>query len=202
MLRASWREIRHGSDPGKVLLLSFSLPVLALLCVQALISRAHGNWSATAFPAASILVTATMFELDWRILFGVSLGLHLAIAVVLAAALTFALQLPMFERLQFLSRVVGWRGVADAVRGKLEQEHYGALLVDTREMAAELLYYLRDEPIPLYVWPSGPSPSDQYEMTRAFTAGAPEPVLFVSLKRCPESFAKSFGTFTNLGCRA
>jgi len=58
-----------------------------------------------------------------------------------------------------------------------------------REMAAELLYYLRDEPIPLYVWPSGPSPSDQYEMTRAFTAGAPEPILFVSLKRCPESFA-------------
>jgi hypothetical protein len=111
LLRAS--EIRHGSDPGKVLLLSFSLPVLALLCVQALISRAHGNWSATAFPAASILVTATMFELDWRILFGVSLGLHLAIAVMLAAALTFALQLPMFERLQFLSRVVGWRGVAE-----------------------------------------------------------------------------------------
>jgi Dolichyl-phosphate-mannose-protein mannosyltransferase len=44
LLRASWREIRHASDPGKVLLLSFSLPVLALLCVQALISRAHGNW--------------------------------------------------------------------------------------------------------------------------------------------------------------
>ena len=202
LLRASWREIRHVSDPDKVLLLSFSLPVLALLCVQALISRAHGNWSATAYPAASILVTAAMLELDRRILFGVSLGLHLAIAVMLAAAPAFALQLPLFERLQFLSRVVGWRGVADAVRGKLEQEHYGALLVDTREMAAELLYYLRDEPIPLYVWPSGPSPSDQYEMTRAFTAGAPEPILFVSLKRCPESFATSFGTFTDLGMQS
>jgi 4-amino-4-deoxy-L-arabinose transferase-like glycosyltransferase len=202
LLRASWREIRRPADPSKVLLLSFSLPVLLLLLVQALLSRAHGNWTATAYPAASILVTAAMLELDRRILFGVSLSLHLAIAVMLAAAPAFALQLPMFERLQFLSRVVGWRGVADAVHGKLEQEHYGSLLVDTREMAAELLYYLRDEPTPLYVWPSGPSPSDQYEMTRAFTAGAPEPILFVSLKRCPESFATSFGTFNDLGMQS
>jgi hypothetical protein len=39
-------------------------------------------------------------------------------------------------------------------------------------------------------------------MTRAFTAGAPEPILFVSLKRCPESFATSFGTFTDLGMQS
>ncbi len=199
LLRTAWREIRHASDPGKVLLLSFSLPVLALLTVQAIISRAHGNWSATAYPAATVLVTAVMLELNRRILFGVSLGLHLAIAVLLAAAPAFALQLPMFERIEFLSRVIGWRGVVDAVRGKLAEEHYGALLVDTRELAAELLYYLRDEPIPLYVWPSGASPSDQYEMTRPFIAGAPEPVLFVSLKRCPSIFEKSFGTFIPLG---
>ena len=46
------------------------------------------------------------------------------------------------------------------------EDHYGSILVDTREMAAELLYYLRDVPTPLYVWPSGPMPNDQYEMTR------------------------------------
>jgi hypothetical protein len=36
-------------------------------------------------------------------------------------------------------------------------------------------------------------------MTRPFTAAAAEPVLFVSLRRCPDSFAKSFGTVTPLG---
>jgi 4-amino-4-deoxy-L-arabinose transferase-like glycosyltransferase len=199
LLRAAWREIRNPSDPAKVLLLSFSLPVLALLTVQALLSRAHGNWSATAYPAASILVTAVMIELDRRILFWVSLGLHLAIAVMLAVTPAFALQWPLFERLQFMSRVVGWRGVADAVRAKLAEEHYGALVVDTRELAAELLYYLRDQPIPLYVLPAGPVPSDHYEMTRPFTAATPEPILFVSLTRCPEKFAKSFASFTALG---
>ena len=199
LLRAAWREIRHASDPGKILLLSFSLPVLALLSVQALLSRAHGNWTATAYPAASVLVTAVMLELNRRILFGISLGLHHATAVMLAAAPAFALQLPLFERLQFLSRVVGWHQAADAVRARLASDYYGAILVDTREMAAELLYYLRDVPTPLYVWPSGPVPTDQYEMTRAYTTGAPDPVLFVSLERCPSNFEKSFGEFTHLG---
>jgi 4-amino-4-deoxy-L-arabinose transferase-like glycosyltransferase len=199
LLRTAWREIRKPSDPGNVLLLSFSLPVLAILTVQALLSRAHGNWSATAYPAASILVTAVMLELNRRILFGISLGLHLAIAVMLAAAPAFALQWPLFERLQFLSRVVGWRSVAEIVRTKLAEDRYGTLLVDSREMAGELLYYLRDVPTPLYVWPSGPTPNDHYEMTRPFTAAAPEPVLFVSLTRCHPKIAKSFGEVTHLG---
>jgi 4-amino-4-deoxy-L-arabinose transferase-like glycosyltransferase len=199
LLRAAWREVRHPADQRKILLLSFSLPVLGLLLFEAILSRAHGNWSATAYPAASILVTAVMLELDRQLLFDLSLGLHLAIAVLLAVTPAFAPQLPIFERLQFLSRVVGWRKVADAVRARLAEERYGALLVDTREMAGELLYYLRDVPLSLYVWPSGPSPSNHYELTRPFTSAAREPVLFVSLNRCPPTFTRSFGEFTDLG---
>jgi len=199
LLRTAWREIRRPSDQGKVLLLSFSLPVFALLAVQAVLSRAHGNWTATAFPAATILVTAVILELNRQVLFRISLGLHLAIAVILAAAPAFALRWPLFERLEFLSRVVGWRQAADVVRTKLAEERYGSILVDTREMAGELLYYLRDVPTPLYIWPSGPTPKDHYEMTRPFTAATPEPILYVSLKRCPRSIAKSFGTVTHLG---
>jgi hypothetical protein len=199
LLRTAWREIRRPSDRGKVLLLSFSLPVLALLAVQAVLHRANANWSATAYPAASILVTAVMLELNRQVLFRISLGLHLAIAVMLAVAPAFAPRWSLFERLRFLTHVVGWRDAAEIVRTKLGEERYGSILVDTREMAAELLYYLRDVPIPLYVLPSGPTPKDHYEMTRPFTAESPEPVLYVSLRRCPANFAKSFGVFTHLG---
>ena len=90
LLRTIWRELPKPSDPRKVLLLSFSLPVLGLLVFQALLSRAHGNWSATAYPAASILVTAVMLELNRETLFRVSLALHLAFAVVVPASLAKA----------------------------------------------------------------------------------------------------------------
>jgi 4-amino-4-deoxy-L-arabinose transferase-like glycosyltransferase len=202
LARTAWREITEPQDPRKALLLCFSLPVLAILTTQAVLSRAHGNWSATAYPAATILVTAAMIELERKILFAVSLCLHLAVAVLLAIAPALARQWSLFERVQFLSQVVGWQGVADAVRTKLDQDHYGSILVDSRDLAAELLYYLRDSTdskVPLYVWPSGPSPTDHYEMTRAFASGAPEPVLFVSLKRCPRSVLASFREVTDLG---
>lgn len=199
LLRTAWREIKEPHDSRKTLLLGFSLPVLAILTVQAILSRAHGNWSATAYPAATILVTASMIELNRKILFAISLCLHLVVAVLLAIAPAFALQSPLFERIQFLSQVVGWRGVADAVRAQLAEGRYGALLVDSRELAAELLYYLRDSELPLYVLRSGPVPTDHYEMTRAYGSGAPEPVLFVSLKRCPQSLGQSFAEVTELG---
>jgi 4-amino-4-deoxy-L-arabinose transferase-like glycosyltransferase len=199
LMRAAWREIRRPSDPSKILLLSFSLPVLALLAVQALLSRAHGNWTATAYPSATIFVTAVMFELNRLILFRISLALHLAAAVFLALAPAFARQWTAFEKIQPFSRVLGWRETADAVRVKLSEKPYAAMLVDTREMAGEFLYYLRDVPLPLYVWPSGPVPMDHYEMTRPFTQGAPEPILYVSLKPCPPQFETLFGSFQELG---
>lgn len=73
--------------------------------------------------------------------------------MILAVIPAFASRLPLFERLEFLSRVVGWHRVADVVRSKLAEDRYGSILVNTREMAGELLYDLRDVPTPLYVWP-------------------------------------------------
>jgi 4-amino-4-deoxy-L-arabinose transferase-like glycosyltransferase len=199
LLRTAWRESRAASHSGQVLLLSFSMPVLALLLIQSLLSKAHGNWSATAYPAASILVTQVMLNLGRKLLFRISLALHLVVAAGLAIAPAFARQWPLFEQLRFLNNVVGWRDAADAVRTKLAADNYGSILVDTRELASEFLYYLRDVPTPLYVWPLGPTPTYHYEMTRPFTAASPEPVLFVSLKPCPAYFTKSFGEFVRLG---
>jgi len=100
----------------------------------------------------------------------------------------------LFEDLKFLRSSISWDETSDAVRAKLKQDRYGAILVPDREMAAELLYYLRDLPVPLYVWPRGETPHHHYEMTRPFTAEAPEPVLFVSQRPCPASFSQNFST--------
>jgi 4-amino-4-deoxy-L-arabinose transferase-like glycosyltransferase len=198
-LRTALRAFREKQSDEKILLLSFSLPVLALLLIQALLSRAHGNWTAVAYPAAAMLTTAVMLELGRLVLFRISLALHLAVAALIATAPALAPQLPIFERLQFLSRVVGWHGVADTVRTKLAEDHYGSILVDSREMAAELLYYLRDNPTPLYVWLYQPKPMNQYELTRAMSKDAADPILFVTQRKCPSQVISSFAESERLG---
>jgi hypothetical protein len=115
---------------------------------------------------------------------------------LVAGAPAFAQQWRLFERFQFLRSAIGWHQTADLVRTKLADHHYGSILVDSREMAAELLYYLRDLDTPLHVWPLGPVPHDHYEMTRPFTAASLEPVLYVTLRRCPGRLDRSFGTTT------
>ena len=196
MVRGAYRGIRGSTDASNTLLLCFSLPILAVLLIQALLSRAHANWAATAYPAAAIFVTATLFERGRHLLFTVSLALHLALMVMIATAPAFARTWPTFEQLKFMRSSIGWHDTAGVVRSKLAEQRYGGLLVLNREMAAELLYYLRDQAAPLHVWVRGTTPHNHYEMTRPFEEGAPEPLLLVSLKPCPSSVTRFFAEVT------
>lgn len=54
--RPWWKEDRER------FLIAFILPPLIIILVQAVISRAHANWAATAYPAASVLITAWLFR--------------------------------------------------------------------------------------------------------------------------------------------
>ncbi len=114
------------------------------------------------------------------------------LAAAIATAPAFAHNWPVFEQLKFLRSSLGWEGTAGVVRKRLAEDPYGAVLVGSREMAAELLYYLRDSPVPLYVWQRGGTPHNHYEMTRPFGPSTPEPILYVSLKPCPPRVTGAF----------
>jgi hypothetical protein len=58
-LRTTFRAFRDKQSDDKILLLAFSLPVLALLLAQSLLSRAR-QLDRSFYPAATILVTAVM----------------------------------------------------------------------------------------------------------------------------------------------
>jgi 4-amino-4-deoxy-L-arabinose transferase-like glycosyltransferase len=170
----------HGrTDRRVVLLLAFSLPILILITVQALISRTHGTWTAPIAPAASILVTAWLLERRRHILFKAMVATNaLATAAMLIGS---ALPPGVFPaKSDPFARATGWKDVAASVRERLAKDGYRALAVDGRDLAAELLYYLRDSNVPLFVL-TGNVPT-YFETTRPYRAGAPEPVLFVPLR--------------------
>ena len=195
-----WRCIRGGCEAPERRLLAFSLPVLVLITAQALFSRAFANWAAVAYPAATILVTAVLLRAYPR-LFRISLALHLGAALLIALAPVFA---PAFARLgepqwNPLIRVLGWRELAAATQRLAEAQRAKAILTDDRETMTELLYYLRDVPLPIVVWRRGPVPLDHFEMTRPFTSATPEPLLYATLRQRPEAITRRFGTATLVG---
>ncbi len=62
--RLPGHRLASGAARGRPLpdrlLLAFSVPIIAVILVQAFLSRAHANWAATAYVAASVLVIANM----------------------------------------------------------------------------------------------------------------------------------------------
>ncbi|HVQ11137.1 MAG TPA: glycosyltransferase family 39 protein, partial [Methyloceanibacter sp.] len=198
----AWRAFRRGCEQPECRLLAFSVPVILLLVVQALLSRALANWAAAAYPAATILVTAALLR-DWPRLFRISLWLHIGVGLVITIAPLFAPRITALTGPEWnpYARVIGWRDLAESTRRLAEAQGAKTVLADNREMTAELLYYLRDSSLPIAIWFREDVPRNHFEMTRPFTKASPDPVLYVTLNRT-SSVLKRFDSAEVIGEQA
>ena len=200
---AAWR----GAIPAENrLLLSFALPVLAIVTAQAFLSRAHANWAAVAYIAATVLVTAALVQSrSWGWL-KASFALHLLVLVALGAAVVYAGRFSLPLAGDPFARTLGWKEIAAAASTELENARrsgkpYGSVITDDRALTAELLYYMRSEPTPVLAWRRGSTAHDHYELTRPFGAGSPEPVLLVGLRQDAGAVLDRFAMAEPLGIR-
>jgi 4-amino-4-deoxy-L-arabinose transferase-like glycosyltransferase len=199
----AWRAMRRGCEQPECRLLAFSVPVILLLVVQALLSRALANWAAAAYPAATILVTAVLLHYRQR-LFRVSLWLHLGAALVITLAPLFAPRITALTGATWnpYARVLGWRDLAASTRRLAEAQGAKTVLADSREVTAEMIYYLRGSGLPVTIWFREKAPRNHYEMTLPFTKAAPEPVLYVTLNQGATSVPKRFDSATPVGTQS
>ncbi len=201
----AWRAWRMGVPEADRLLLSFSLPLIAIIVVQALLSRAHANWAAPAYVAATVLVIATMVrDRAWGWLIG-SFALNVAVLVLIAVGTSTAGHLALPVKTDPFARTLGWQDLAAATRAEIANaetagQPFAAVLTDDRAVTAELLYYMRDETTPVLAWREG-APHDHFELTRPFTAATTGPVLLVSLGKDAGPIANAFATSQKIASR-
>jgi 4-amino-4-deoxy-L-arabinose transferase-like glycosyltransferase len=200
-----WRAWRTGLPAPDRLLLAFSLPIIAVITVQALLSRAHANWAATAYVAATVLVVATMArDRAWGWLVA-SFAVNIAVLVLIAVGTTTAGRLPLPVKPDPFARTLGWSDMAVATRDELAKAKaagrpFAAVLTDDRAVTSELLYYMRGEPTPVLAWRPG-APHDHFELTRPFTAATTGPVLLVRLGSGAGGITKAFTTSQEIASR-
>ncbi|OZB17868.1 MAG: hypothetical protein B7X53_05045 [Hyphomonas sp. 34-62-18] len=133
-------------------LLCFVLPVLIFILGQAILSRAHANWTATAYPGAALLL-ALWFSRGKAATLWASLGLNLLVAglfmavTLLPQAATTGLGLDNSAK-----RTRGWEASASQVFAEAERLGATAVLVDEREAWHGLDFYARDRSLPLISW--------------------------------------------------
>ena len=192
-LRA-WRE---GVPEQDRLLLSFALPVIVAITMQAFISRAHANWAAVSYVAATVLVIATMVrDLDWAWMRR-SMVLHAVIVLALVAGTIFAGRFALPNGTDPFQRMLGWRALGEATqaqvtRAREQGQPFSAILAAERSVVAELLYYMRDDDTPVRAWRWGDVPKDHYQLTRPFVGTTTGRVLLVSLGPAPVRVTDQF----------
>ncbi|MCA8927082.1 MAG: glycosyltransferase family 39 protein [Alphaproteobacteria bacterium] len=180
-----WRRLRAEER----VLAAFSFPVLVLMLAQALVSRAHANWAAVAYIAATVLVVGFLLRRGHARWLGLSFALHLVVAVAMmhGAAIAPALGFDPWSRLR------GWRAMGAAVADRIAAMPGAMLTADDRAVIAELLFYVRPQPEWVKLR-SGERASDHYELVSDPARIGDRPVLYVTRNTTPARLSGRFAT--------
>jgi hypothetical protein len=112
----------------------------------------------------------------------------------------FEVRLPFVKHGDLYRQMLGWRALADAVRERAKAEGAATIVTTDRGEVAELLYYLRDDPLAVLVWPRGAVPAHHFEMTRSLVDHPPAgPSLLVTSCAREERLAPFFADIGKLG---
>lgn len=162
------RSRKIYADERFRLLVVFSVPVLVVISVQAFLSRAHANWAAPAFVAATPLVVAWCLDRPSRSwILRTSVVLHVLVAGIVynvdSLAAAFGTRVPPAIDLQ--KRVRGWDKAGLWLRELKADYQDRPLLFDDRKTMATLLYYARPLAWDSRMWNPGGLVQNHYELT-------------------------------------
>lgn len=189
-----FRLPREGMTRAQWFLIAFSAPVLGTILFQALMSKAYANWAALAYVAGTILAVEIMLNRLPQWWLRVSTSIHAVVFAVLLVAVAFSRpgELPLPEGSDPFARMHGAKEVAAEARARLSQGDYQAILVDERQMAALMHYYLRDLDLPIKSWQRGKVANDHFELTRPYQEQRLSPVFYITRNNNPARVVSKF----------
>ncbi len=168
-------------DPVRRWLAVFSVPILAIVSAQALISGANANWAASGHLAALVLAVAVL--LPRPRLLAAGLAINLAVTLALPVAAVYADRWKAGDNL-VLARYVGQSALADRAAEVAHANGLDAIVSGNRGYLAALFYTLRDSGLAIYAEPVAGFPPHHYAQKHPLPPGEGD-VLYVG-RAAPE----------------
>lgn len=163
--------------PMRRALLAFSLPVLLVVCVQALLDRAYANWAVVAYYAGVLVAVPFLLQRAPKLL-SASLVLNTMIAVILPA-LTILAPWPDRAGQPLLQRYLGQAALSRQIIDAAERSGVTTVLAGDRAILADLFHTGRESGLAFRsVAPDG-RPQNYYQQNFAIGPADQGPVLAV-----------------------
>lgn len=173
----------------EVWLMCFIIPPLLVIMAQEIMSRAHANWAACAYPAACVLVAAWVDRVFGRPtsrfkagpVLKAGLALNAVVGLIFAVAWVSPSLADATGASAAMKGVRGWKQTTSELVSVAEANNASAIMVDDRELWHGLDYYGRDiEMPPLRAWQRGPTPRSHAEEEGMLRPGEDRAVLIAS----------------------
>ena len=169
LLWASAGVLRGGATPWQRILFWLSMPVVALITLQALTGKAYANWAALGY-VAGVLLAVWWLRDRWKT------GLRIAFVINGVATVAFPLitVLPDAARLPngnpVLKRHLGRSEISLWAADAAREAGLDIIVTDNRDMVADLFHTLRDRPFTVYARAPAGFPGSYYEQSFALPA--------------------------------
>lgn len=192
---------RFDPDGDARALVGFVAPTLAIVAIQAFISRAHANWAAAAYPAG--LVLAVAFSLDGRArrALGAAVALHLAAGAGFLAALASPSLVDALGAREAAATLRGWAGHGADVAAAAKRGGFETIMADDREILGGLVYYARSDghQARFVAWNSNNRIDDHYEAFHAYDPARDGRALYVTEREDALGVRRRFAGVSLLG---
>lgn len=184
----------HTPSDSTRWLLSYSLPIIFLISIEALLTRAHANWAATAYVAATLFVVNELLSLKRLTLLKASLAVHVFAAIVLynfdLIARTF--DIPITPDLDPARRMRGWDHAGNWATD-LQSENPGVrFLFDDRKVMSAMVYYTRPHPFESVMWNPTGKRNNHFELTTDLSNATGQDFLYIMRHDVPDRAGRAF----------
>ena len=162
--------LRTGRDDGAgILLLCLSVPVIAVIMLQAFLSEANANWALAAMPA--LVLWLSRWLAAGKSGFGrAALAVNAAICLVLAAVTIAGSLGPLTPQSDPLRRLRGWQQLADDATAALATYGAQTVVADRRAAAALLSWHFHEDDVEVLIHDADGIPSNHFETNAAWAS--------------------------------
>ena len=161
---------RHDDGAG-ILLLCLSVPVIAVIMLQAFLSEANANWALAAMPAL-VLWLSRWLSAGRSGVGGAALAVNAAICGGLVAVTIAGSLGPLTPQSDPLRRLRGWQQLADDATTALAAHGAQTVVADRRAAAALLSWHFHGKGVAVLIHDADGIPSNHFETNAAW---APRP---------------------------
>lgn len=165
---------RKTADEAR--LLSFALPVLLLVSVQALLSGAYANWAFATYLSATPLVVLWLLRHGRERLLAVGIALNMTIGFVVPL-LYVAPELMARDGTPLIARYMGRAEISRQILAHAADDGV-PVVAENRDILADLLHTGRDGAVPVFAR-TRPGPARHYYDQKFAYAPQPGPVLYI-----------------------